>query len=217
MHRVFQAFIDGLGTSTDEPIYETSSPRPGGTRPKRPVGRGRPSSSSSTTTAMCATGCARCLRMLGGPPKLILPARPFSKRTSGGRGLSRDRCPPARNERARLTRAAPCCEPSTTGYHDRRLQRRADGGSIHEGRRFRFHREPVGNVELLASIERALEQSRDGKKLSARREDAANHIATLTSRQRQIMELVLAGPPARISPRISASASAPSKLTAAPS
>ena len=47
-----------------------------------------------------------------------------------------------------------------------------------------------------ASIER-LEQSRDGNKLSAWRESAAEHVAGLTSRERQIMELVLAGHPSK--------------------
>jgi two-component system CheB/CheR fusion protein len=50
---------------------------------------------------------------------------------------------------------------------------------------------------LLASVERALEQSRDATKLFAWREDAASHIAGLTARQRQIMELVLAGHPSK--------------------
>ena len=58
-----------------------------------------------------------------------------------------------------------------------------------------FIEKPIGRDELLASVERALEQSRDATKLSAWREDAANHIASLTPRQRQIMELVLAGHP----------------------
>jgi two-component system CheB/CheR fusion protein len=60
-----------------------------------------------------------------------------------------------------------------------------------------FIEKPVGNAELLASIERALEQSRDATKLSAWRADAANHIAALTSRQRQVLDLVLAGHPSK--------------------
>lgn len=58
-----------------------------------------------------------------------------------------------------------------------------------------FIEKPIGRDELLASIDRALEQSRDSGKLSAWREGAANHIASLTARQRQVMELVLAGHP----------------------
>jgi two-component system, chemotaxis family, CheB/CheR fusion protein len=60
-----------------------------------------------------------------------------------------------------------------------------------------FIEKPIGRSELLASVERALEQSRDSNKLSAWRETAANTIAGLTPRQRQIMELVLAGHPSK--------------------
>jgi two-component system CheB/CheR fusion protein len=60
-----------------------------------------------------------------------------------------------------------------------------------------FIEKPVRNGELLASIERALEQSRDATKLSAWRESAAKHLARLTRRQREIMELVLAGHPSK--------------------
>ena len=60
-----------------------------------------------------------------------------------------------------------------------------------------FIEKPVGRSELLASVERALEQSRDTSKLSAWREEAANRLASLTSRQRQIMALVLAGHPSK--------------------
>ena len=60
-----------------------------------------------------------------------------------------------------------------------------------------FIEKPIGRSELLASVERALEQSRDSSKLFAWRETAANHIAGLTPRQRQIMELVLAGHPSK--------------------
>ncbi|WP_245412181.1 CheR family methyltransferase [Methylocella silvestris] len=58
-----------------------------------------------------------------------------------------------------------------------------------------FIEKPIGGNELLASIARALEQSKDAAKLSVWREDAANRIAGLTMRQRQIMDLVLAGRP----------------------
>ena len=74
-----------------------------------------------------------------------------------------------------------------------------------------FIEKPFNHSELRASVERALEQSRDSSKLLAWREAAANHIAGSHPRQRQIMDLVLAGHPARISPPISASASAPSR------
>ena len=61
-----------------------------------------------------------------------------------------------------------------------------------------FIEKPIGPGELLDSVERALEQSRDSSKLFAWRESAANHIAALTTRQRQVMDLVLAGRPSKI-------------------
>ncbi len=60
-----------------------------------------------------------------------------------------------------------------------------------------FIEKPITSGELLASVKRALEQARDSSKLVARREDAAQHVAGLTARQRQIMELVLAGHPSK--------------------
>jgi two-component system CheB/CheR fusion protein len=60
-----------------------------------------------------------------------------------------------------------------------------------------FIEKPIGHGELVASIERALEQSRDSNKLFAWRETAANQIASLTPRQRQIMDQVLAGRPSK--------------------
>ena len=56
-----------------------------------------------------------------------------------------------------------------------------------------FIEKPVGRGELLASVERALAQSRDSTKLLAWRENAADHLARLTPRQREIMVMVLAG------------------------
>ena len=60
-----------------------------------------------------------------------------------------------------------------------------------------FIEKPISPSELLAGVARALEQSRDSTKLIAWRETAANHVAGLTSRQRQIMDLVLAGHPSK--------------------
>ena len=60
-----------------------------------------------------------------------------------------------------------------------------------------FIEKPISGDELLASVERALEQSRDSSKLSAWREDAASHVSELTPRQHQIMALVLAGHPSK--------------------
>ena len=60
-----------------------------------------------------------------------------------------------------------------------------------------FIEKPIGRGELFASIERALESTGDSAKLSALREAAATRLAGLTARQRQIMELVLAGHPSK--------------------
>lgn len=60
-----------------------------------------------------------------------------------------------------------------------------------------FIEKPVGVDDLLAGVERALEQMRDSSKLVAWREDATSRIKGLTPRQRQIMELVLAGHPSK--------------------
>ncbi len=61
-----------------------------------------------------------------------------------------------------------------------------------------FLEKPVGSAELLSVVERALEQSRDSTKALQWREAAAAHIAALTKRQRQIMDMVLAGHPSKI-------------------
>jgi two-component system CheB/CheR fusion protein len=60
-----------------------------------------------------------------------------------------------------------------------------------------FIEKPIGRDELFASIERALEHTRDSAKLAVRQEVAATRLAALTARQRQIMELVLAGHPSK--------------------
>jgi two-component system, chemotaxis family, CheB/CheR fusion protein len=60
-----------------------------------------------------------------------------------------------------------------------------------------FIEKPIRRDELLASIERALEHIRDAKKLEVQQEVAATRLACLTARQRQIMELVLAGHPSK--------------------
>ena len=60
-----------------------------------------------------------------------------------------------------------------------------------------FLEKPVGNDELLASIDHALEQTRDSAKLSAWRDAAAARLAGLTTRQRQILDLVLSGHPSK--------------------
>jgi two-component system CheB/CheR fusion protein len=60
-----------------------------------------------------------------------------------------------------------------------------------------FIEKPIGRCELLDSVARALEQSRDSNKLAEWQESAAKHISALTPRQRQIMDLVLAGHPSK--------------------
>jgi two-component system CheB/CheR fusion protein len=60
-----------------------------------------------------------------------------------------------------------------------------------------FIEKPVGGEELLASIGRALEQARDATKPPAWHEAAANRLADLTPRQRQVMERVVAGQPSK--------------------
>jgi two-component system, chemotaxis family, CheB/CheR fusion protein len=60
-----------------------------------------------------------------------------------------------------------------------------------------FIEKPIGHRELLISVENALEQSRNSSDLLASQENAASAIAGLTPRQRQIMELVLAGHPSK--------------------
>ncbi len=60
-----------------------------------------------------------------------------------------------------------------------------------------FIEKPVGYKELLSSVERALEQAGDSAKASAWKETATNSLAGLTARQRQVMDLVLAGHPSK--------------------
>ena len=60
-----------------------------------------------------------------------------------------------------------------------------------------FIEKPVGTGELIASVARALEQSRDSNNVFAWQETAANQIADLTERELQIMDLVLAGQPSK--------------------
>jgi two-component system CheB/CheR fusion protein len=61
-----------------------------------------------------------------------------------------------------------------------------------------FIEKPVSRVELLASVDRALEQSRDSSKVREWQADAAAQMAGLTPRQREIMDRVLAGQPSKI-------------------
>jgi two-component system CheB/CheR fusion protein len=61
-----------------------------------------------------------------------------------------------------------------------------------------FIEKPVSGADLLESIERALAQSLDSNKLSAWQAHAAHQLIDLTTRQRQVMALVLAGKPSKI-------------------
>jgi two-component system CheB/CheR fusion protein len=60
-----------------------------------------------------------------------------------------------------------------------------------------FLEKPIRGPELLAGVGRALELSRDSGKLLEWRKEAADHLAGLTRRQHQIMEMVLAGHPSK--------------------
>ncbi|MGD0720926.1 MAG: chemotaxis protein CheB [Roseiarcus sp.] len=60
-----------------------------------------------------------------------------------------------------------------------------------------FIEKPIGAAELLASVARALEEARDSGTMSAWRETAAAHLAELTAREREIMDLVVAGHPSK--------------------
>ena len=60
-----------------------------------------------------------------------------------------------------------------------------------------FLEKPVRRAELFASIDRALDLSRDATKLLDWQADAATHINGLTKRQHQVMDMVLAGHPSK--------------------
>lgn len=60
-----------------------------------------------------------------------------------------------------------------------------------------FIEKPIGREELLEGVARALEQAQDAAKRSVWRKEAADRIVSLTPRQHQIMELVLAGHPSK--------------------
>jgi len=56
---------------------------------------------------------------------------------------------------------------------------------------------PIGVSDLLASVDRALEQSHDASTLSTWRADAAHMVSSLTPRQHEVMDMVLAGHPSK--------------------
>jgi two-component system CheB/CheR fusion protein len=56
-----------------------------------------------------------------------------------------------------------------------------------------FIEKPIGVADLLASVDRALEQAHDATTLSIWRAAAAQKVGCLTQRQHEVMNLVLAG------------------------
>jgi two-component system CheB/CheR fusion protein len=60
-----------------------------------------------------------------------------------------------------------------------------------------FIEKPFERSDVLESISRAMEHARDANKQVAWRHAAFDHIADLTPRQRQVMDLVLAGQPSK--------------------
>ncbi len=60
-----------------------------------------------------------------------------------------------------------------------------------------FIEKPFRHIELLACIDRAMELSRDQQQLVSWRLNAATQLSALTDRQREILEMVLAGHPSK--------------------
>ncbi len=60
-----------------------------------------------------------------------------------------------------------------------------------------FVEKPIGAADLSASVERALDRSKDSNKLAAWLTSASDQVSSLSSRQRQIMDMVLAGHPSK--------------------
>jgi two-component system CheB/CheR fusion protein len=60
-----------------------------------------------------------------------------------------------------------------------------------------FVEKPIEYAQLLEIVDRALERAHDATKLATWRDDAASHINALSARQRQVMDLVLAGSPSK--------------------
>ena len=77
-----------------------------------------------------------------------------------------------------------------TGHADIRLAVRAMKADA-----MAFLEKPVQYDELVVNIERALELTRNSAALSSLREAAARRIASLTSRERQVVEMVVEGNP----------------------
>jgi two-component system CheB/CheR fusion protein len=58
-----------------------------------------------------------------------------------------------------------------------------------------FIEKPISRADLLASIARALDTSKDSRARAAWQEEAAGHLAGLTARQQQILTMILSGQP----------------------
>jgi two-component system CheB/CheR fusion protein len=60
-----------------------------------------------------------------------------------------------------------------------------------------FIEKPITGGELIASIARAMARAQDRNRHAVERDEAAAHFAGLTGRQREVMEMVLAGHPSK--------------------
>jgi len=60
-----------------------------------------------------------------------------------------------------------------------------------------FIEKPIGRAELLTAIDRTMDHSRDRLKLDAWHRSASEDVAGLTARQREIMQMVVAGQPSK--------------------
>ena len=58
-----------------------------------------------------------------------------------------------------------------------------------------FIEKPIAGAELIASIARAMARAQDGNRHAVERDEASTHFAGLTDRQREVMDMVLAGHP----------------------
>ena len=155
-------------------------------------------SSWSTMTARCAKRCAICSsKMAGRSSSTPVPRRSSTAYRPGREGcLLVDARMPGMGGLALLQRlkseGTRLPAIMITGQGDVPMAVEAMKAGAAD-----FIEKPIGRDELFASIERALEHIRDSAKLSVRREAAATRLAGLTARQRQIMELVLAGHPSK--------------------
>ena len=125
-------------------------------------------------------------------PAFLEGFRPRPRRMPSGR------CADAGHERRRADRATQCRRPPIARHRDHRQWRCADGRPGDEGGCRGFHREagPAAKscspASSAPSIRRATAQSCPHRGRQPRR-----NVASLTTRQRQILDLVLAGHPSK--------------------